>query len=147
MTCKRSQKRVSRMDEPSDQPQVSRGDEILATCQVYRFMFATHGMLRNMGFAAKDIFSFVGANAGVQLRAQGKMFTITCCSRLPRAYADFAREWRELVATASTVSDAMLSRMREEWLAQFGSQKLPMAIMEKGIQIPFIEARRTGERH
>lgn len=114
-------------------------DELLDKCIVYRKMMATHGLWRNLGFDAGDIYSFIGGNAGMQLETQGKEFTLRCCDELPRPYEEFKRDWQSIVEQAATISDVMLSRCKANWGTRDQYAGMLASLKAKGFKVPRLD--------
>jgi len=119
---------------------VSRADEILGTGIIYRLMIGTHNVLRNLGFPAASIFTFVGGNAGIELEFEGASMTISCTAALDRPYEVFCREWCDIVANISGVSDAMLDRCKLEWNTHFDYAALCLTLKQRGFRVPELDA-------
>lgn len=123
-----------------DKPQHTVADQLLDKCVVYRKMMATHALLRNLGFEAADLYSFVGANAGIQIKTQGMQFSLQCCDELPRPYDEFARDWGAIVEQAGSISDAMMDRCKEDWGSRSRYTAMLLALRQRGFEMPEFDA-------
>jgi len=116
-------------------------DQVTDFDKPYRDCYAVQEALRRIGFSADDIYVGFGTVSGiddvlyVQLRAQGKIFTVTVAKIPGAAFDDVVATWQTFAYALPGMSEGYLQRILDEAPITKDFVPLLVTLQSKGFKL------------